>query len=548
MSIHSVTLRGYSAIIESSNKMYLDLGTYRSCGNEYILINKDEEWGEVDVIGVFSRPDGEQMDVPFVTNTIAVPAFATKLAGQGKLTFIGYRKGVQIISTDVAYYCHQHQNVDLDPASSEPEYLTQQLLEATKEAVDTANSVRKDADEGKFDGFSPVVNVKDIEGGHKISITDRYKTECVDVLDGKGIAVGGTQGQILQKKSDEDYDTEWVDKPTKLSDFEQDEEHRVVTDEQIETWNNKSDFSGDYNDLKNKPEIISSGYIVTITDTPESITSDRTAGAIKAAIEAGQIVIAKVVKDGNEDYFRLYNYDKKNEQQYTVLFTSAGYIENGLKATTYSLSVTGEVEAWNKFNSIINPVQKTASMTNEVGVDPDTGRLFVDGISKQIMLVTFISANDSGNITVTSNKTLSEIEEALSNNLFVYGYDLTEGIYYNISERSDTEITFVAKSRTKVDTIIVKESGTELYKEPTIHPVTKTEDMTAPVGVDENGNLWATPSGSAYNIGNGLVLNKETNTLSVDVVTEVEQDNTKPISSGGVYKTVGNINVLLETI
>ena len=41
MSIHSVTLRGYSAIIESSNKMYLDLGTYRSCGNEYILINKD---------------------------------------------------------------------------------------------------------------------------------------------------------------------------------------------------------------------------------------------------------------------------------------------------------------------------------------------------------------------------------------------------------------------------------------------------------------------------------------------------------------------------
>ena len=211
MSIHSVTLRGYSAIIESSNKMYLDLGTYRSCGNEYILINKDEEWGEVDVIGVFSRPDGEQMDVPFVTNTIAVPAFATKLAGQGKLTFIGYRKGVQIISTDVAYYCHQHQNVDLDPASSEPEYLTQQLLEATKEAVNTANSVRKDADEGKFDGFSPVVNVKDIEGGHKISITDRYKTECVDVLDGNGVAAGGKQGQILKKKSDEDYDTEWVD-------------------------------------------------------------------------------------------------------------------------------------------------------------------------------------------------------------------------------------------------------------------------------------------------------------------------------------------------
>ena len=548
MSIHSVTLKGYSAIIESSNKMYLDLGTYRSCGNEYILINKDEEWGEADVVGVFSRPDGEQMDVPFITNTIAVPSFATKLAGQGKLTFIGYRKGAQIISTDVAYYCHQHQNVDLDPASSEPEYLTQQLLDATKEAVETANSVRSDADEGKFDGFSPVVNVKEIEGGHKISITDRYKTECVDVLDGKGIAEGGKQGQILAKKSDNDFDTEWVDKPTKLSDLESDEAHRVVTDEQIETWNNKSDFSGDYNDLKNKPEIVSSGYIVTITDAPEAITADRTASAIKAAVEAGQIVIAKVVKDGEENYFRLYNYSKTSEQQYIILFTSTNYIENGLKATTYSLSVAGEVEAWNRFNSIINPVKKTASMTGEVGIDPDTGRLFVEGISKEIMLVTFISANDAGDITVTSNKTLEEIEQALTNNLFVYGYDLTEGIYYNISERSDTQITFVAVSRTKVDTITIKESGAEFYKEPAVHPVTKTEGMTIPVGIDENGNLWTTPSGSAYNIGNGLNLNPETNTLSVEVATEVEQDNTKPITSGAVYKTVGNIDVLLEHI
>ena len=505
MSIHSVTLRGYSAIIESSNKMYLDLGTYRSCGNEYILINKDEEWGEVDVIGVFSRPDGEQMDVPFVTNTIAVPAFATKLAGQGKLTFIGYRKGVQIISTDVAYYCHQHQNVDLDPASSEPEYLTQQLLEATKEAVNTANSVRKDADEGKFDGFSPVVNVKDIEGGHKISITDRYKTECVDVLDGNGVAAGGKQGQILKKKSDEDYDTEWVDN-------------------------------------------LADSYIVTITDTPESITSDRTSGAIKAAIEAGQIVIAKVVKDNNEYYFRLCNYNKTNEQQYVILFTSVAYAENGLKAITYSLSVTGEVEAWNKLDFIVNPVKKTASMTNEVGIDPDTGRLFVEGISKQIMLVTFISANDGGNITITSNKTLTEIEEALKDNLFVYGYDLTEGIYYYISERSDTEVIFIATSRTKINIIAVKEDGVEFYKESSIHPVTKTDGMTIPVGVDENGNLWTTPSGSAYNIGNGLILDQKTNTLSVDVITEVEQDNTKPITSGAVYKTVGNIDVLLETI
>lgn len=53
---------------------------------------------------------------------------------------------------------------------------------------------------------------------------------------------------------------------------------------------------------------------------------------------------------------------------------------------------------------------------------------------------------------------------------------------------------------------------------------------------------------SNYNIGNGLKLDKETNTLSVDVATEVSEDNTLPITSAAVYTEIGNINVLLQTI
>ena len=36
--------------------------------------------------------------------------------------------------------------------------------------------------------------------------------------------------------------------------------------------------------------------------------------------------------------------------------------------------------------------------------------------------------------------------------------------------------------------------------------------------------------------------------LTVDTTNVVEQDNTKPITSGGVQVVVGNINALLETI
>lgn len=53
---------------------------------------------------------------------------------------------------------------------------------------------------------------------------------------------------------------------------------------------------------------------------------------------------------------------------------------------------------------------------------------------------------------------------------------------------------------------------------------------------------------SNYNIGSGLKLDRDTNTLSVDVATEVSEDNTLPITSAAVYTEVGNISVLLQTI
>ena len=42
-------------------------------------------------------------------------------------------------------------------------------------------------------------------------------TDGVDGVDGKdgvGVPSGGVTGQVLAKKSDDDYDTEWIDLPT----------------------------------------------------------------------------------------------------------------------------------------------------------------------------------------------------------------------------------------------------------------------------------------------------------------------------------------------
>lgn len=55
-------------------------------------------------------------------------------------------------------------------------------------------------------------------------------------------------------------------------------------------------------------------------------------------------------------------------------------------------------------------------------------------------------------------------------------------------------------------------------------------------------------TGGGYNIGSGLLLDPETNTLSVDVANDAEEDNTRPISSAAVYTELGNIDALLQTI
>lgn len=63
-----------------------------------------------------------------------------------------------------------------------------------------------------------------------------------------------------------------------------------------------------------------------------------------------------------------------------------------------------------------------------------------------------------------------------------------------------------------------------------------------PVDVSFNVSVRAGGgSGGGYNIGPGLKLDAETNTLSVDTADAVEKDNTKPVTSAAVYTEVGTI-------
>ena len=76
--------------------------------------------------------------------------------------------------------------------------------------------------------------------------------------------------------------------PTALSDLNEDETHRTVTDAEKKTWNNKSNFSGNYDDLKNKQLAGTTDkltptqvYAAVSTGKPVKVQyTDRTYGAL----------------------------------------------------------------------------------------------------------------------------------------------------------------------------------------------------------------------------------------------------------------------------
>ena len=91
--------------------------------------------------------------------------------------------------------------------------------------------------------------------------------------------------------------------PTALSELNEDETHRTVTDAEKKTWNDKSDFSGNYDDLKNK-QLAGTTDELTPTQVYEAVSTgrpvkvqytDRTYGLISFtafAVSESQNVIA----------------------------------------------------------------------------------------------------------------------------------------------------------------------------------------------------------------------------------------------------------------
>lgn len=147
---HEITLKQYAAYCKEQP---LYLGTAGSYGMEMLTIIREGVWAEYDILAAFHPPVGAAVQVRVgANNQIDVPIEATAEKGMGEIVFAGYKEGVRQIAVDVLYKVAPSSGASgTEPAEPTPD-VVQQIMLAANAAEKLAQSVRDDADVGKFTG------------------------------------------------------------------------------------------------------------------------------------------------------------------------------------------------------------------------------------------------------------------------------------------------------------------------------------------------------------------------------------------------------------
>ena len=120
---------------------------------EMLTIIREGVWAEYDILAAFHPPVGAAVQVRVgANNQIGVPIEATAEKGMGEIVFAGYKEGVRQIAVDILYKVAPSSGASgTEPAEPTPD-VVQQIMLAVNTAEKLAQSVRDDADAGKFTG------------------------------------------------------------------------------------------------------------------------------------------------------------------------------------------------------------------------------------------------------------------------------------------------------------------------------------------------------------------------------------------------------------
>ena len=149
--------------------------------------------------------------------------------------------------------------------------------------------------------------------------------------------------------------------PTALADLSEDTTHRVVTDTEKSTWNGKSDFSGSYNDLTDKPTI------PTVNDGTLTIQQNGTTLGTFSANQSGNTTV-NLTGGGGSTYTEGDGIDISSQNVISVdtAFTEASTRTNIASGDSFS-TILGKIK---KFFTDLKTVAfsgKSSDLNNDAG-------------------------------------------------------------------------------------------------------------------------------------------------------------------------------------
>lgn len=308
--------------------------------NEYTArFSFDAEWNGYQRVAVFNA-DGTEREQLLTDDTCKVPWEVLLPGAYLKVGVYGTKDGSRLptIWTSHRQYIHDGAGPTDEAADPSP-VLAEQILQRmgdlgdlkTEDKSSLVAAINEVQETGGGGGTSDHSNLKnrDAADQHPMSAI----TGLADALDGKQ-----PTGNYLTEEQDPTV-PEWAKQPQKpaytaqevgalpatttiptaLSELSEDATHRVVTDAEKAAWNAKSNFTGSYNDLTDKP---------VIPAVPVQSVNGKTGAVVLSADDVGALPASTVIPS-----------------PYTLPIASS--------------TVLGGVK----------PVAKTDAMTQSVGVD-----------------------------------------------------------------------------------------------------------------------------------------------------------------------------------
>lgn len=166
---HDIQVNGYNIVPDC-----VDVGTKGSYGNEKLQFNLSEQWKGLTVKVSFFPPNSVPVVVILGGVAIDVPPEVTRNGGKSRYMISGHADG-KLMKSLIGYLNLQNTlEVATTPPSSPTPTEMEQVYDWMQEALDMAQSVRIDADNGEFDGKdgeTPVFSVGEVKKGEEPELT-----------------------------------------------------------------------------------------------------------------------------------------------------------------------------------------------------------------------------------------------------------------------------------------------------------------------------------------------------------------------------------------